>query len=97
MNNVPFQKLRITWFGLKYAFLSGLIRDKNPVLGEIYRGHAMLAESALKAIRLGRQEKFLEELDRMMDRNLDEYIDKELKLMQEGRHEDVPEWLRKDR
>ncbi|SRR6056297_523832 len=93
---VPFQKWRIFWFALSHAYKAGQAKQSGDML--LYEAHAILAQLgrvALRAANNGTEETFLKALDDA--EAFFEDVDKDLEAMLDGTHEDVPEWLRKDR
>jgi hypothetical protein len=81
---VPFQRFRILWFGLCMVYHAARSQKTNPQLSLAYTSLAELAELALHATTLGKQEQFL--------RNLDH-----LEQMFDGNYDNIPDWLKKDR
>lgn len=90
---VPFQKLRIFMWSLKMAGAAGANTESNPQLSAAYRELVELGKQALRACSEGRQDAFIAKLDALAIMNRQD----ELERMLAGTHEDVPEWLRKDR
>lgn len=93
---VPFQKWRIFWFAITHAHKASRAKASGDMLR--YEAHASLAHlgrAALHAANYGTEETFLRALDEANALFGD--VDKDLDSMLDGTHEDVPEWLRKDR
>jgi len=92
LRKVPFQKARLMLFGFKQAYMAGRYKDSDPVRAAAYIRLAKLSSEAIDAVNSNRQEFFISKLNEFNSRP-----ESDLERMLNGTHEDVPEWLRKNR
>jgi len=97
-DHVPFQRWKIFWWTMKMAIASGHNREDNPELARVYYELAEMGNQALKACEEGQQDAFIEKIESLNGQSvMKQFSNDDLERMLDGTHEDVPEWLRKDR